>query len=74
MQAGPQVIEATHGLAQSLQRVQSPEVGAAERVAWNVPAKGCVSAILTLAPSPTMSRATRASLMMRPNNIGEPLL
>jgi len=70
-QAAPQVFEATHGFAQSLQAAQSPESGAAERVAWDVPAKGCVSLTLTLtpAPSPMASTATSTSLMIRPINI-----
>jgi hypothetical protein len=73
-QATPHVIEPTHGFAQSLQAAQSPESGAAERVAWEVPAKDCIALTLTPPPSPTTSRATRISFVMRPTNIGKPLL
>ena len=69
MHAALQVNEATHGFAQSLQRVQSPEFGAAERVAWAVPAKGCAPPNVTPAPSPTASRITKTSLMIRPISI-----
>ena len=69
MHAALQVIEATHGFAQSLQRVQSPEFGAAESVAWAVPAKGCASPNVTPPPNPIASRATSVSFMIRPTTI-----
>jgi hypothetical protein len=65
------MIEATHGVAQSSHKLQSPEVGRAERVAWAVPAKGCTPPDERPVPNPIASRATRVSFMILPINIVE---
>jgi hypothetical protein len=66
--------EAAQGAAQSLQAEQSPEFGAAERVAWDDAVKDCESLTLTPPLSPIASRAARITFVMRPTYIGEPLL
>ena len=65
------MIEITQGFAQSPQGLQSPEFGAAEKVAWEVPPKGCAPADERPAPNPIASRATRVSFMICLINITE---